>query len=40
MREIMRDDDCNSKTKTKTKKTEFEECQIAPGMTPKKGYLT
>jgi hypothetical protein len=37
MREITRDNECNSETK---QKTGSEECQVVPGMRPEKGHLT
>jgi hypothetical protein len=38
---IIRDNECNSKTnQNKTKKTGFEECQVAPRARPEKGQLT
>jgi hypothetical protein len=35
MREIMRDNECNSET---NKKNGFEECQVTPGVRPEKGH--
>jgi hypothetical protein len=37
MREIMRDNECNSETNNQ--KSGFEECQVAPGATPENGHL-
>jgi hypothetical protein len=38
-REIMKDNEEDNECKSKTK-TEFEECQVVPGMRPEKGHLS
>jgi hypothetical protein len=38
VREIMKDNECNSET-NKQKKPRFEECQVAPGARPEKGHF-